>query len=99
MMKSIACLTTIFASLAAVIQVESAIALTVEVNCVPPKSGTYSLGWGTSRLIVQKDGQAYSLFRGNRRLVKDTICQSSDNTGLVIFRADGTVWAYVRVNE
>lgn len=78
---------------------QSAVALTVNVNCRPPKAGTYTLGWGTSRLIIPQNGRPYTFFRVEKKYIKGTLCQSGDNSGVVLFRPDGTVWSYVRSNE
>lgn len=74
-------------------------ALTVTVKCEPPIPGVYTLGWGTSRLVIPKNGTPYITFRGNTAPVTDTICKSGDGIGVVLFRADGTVWAYVQVEN
>ena len=73
--------------------------LTVTVKCDPPNPGTYSLGWGTSRLVIPTNGKPYITFRGNRATVNDQICKAGDNSGVILFRADGTVWGYVRVQN
>jgi hypothetical protein len=80
-------------------QLVQAKSLPFQVNCLPPRPGTYSLGWGTSRLIVPKQGQPYGLFRGNTSPNTSTLCKAGDNIGLVAFQKDGTVWAYVQVSE
>ena len=73
--------------------------ITVKVNCERPKAGIYSLGWGTSRLIVPEDGIPYSTFRGNKKLMTDgKLCQAGDNSGAVFLADDRTVWAYSRAN-
>jgi|GEM_PF-4646357 len=74
---------------------QSVVKLNVNINCRPPDPGVYTLGWGTSRLIIPESGRAYYTFRGQNTIVKDTLCQSGDNSGVVAFRSDGTVWAYV----
>jgi ABC-type multidrug transport system permease subunit len=74
-------------------------ALTVTVKCEPPTPGVYTLGWGTSRLVIPAKGQPYTAFRGKQALVKDRICKSGDNSGAILFRADGTVWAYIRAQN
>ena len=88
---------TLLLNLAPAIQPVSA--LTVNVNCRPAEAGTYTLGWGTTRLIVPKNARPYITFRGKISTVNGTICKSGDNIGLVVFNKDGTVWAYTRVNE
>ena len=92
-----AVLSTLFFNLAPTIQPVSA--LTVNVNCRPAEAGTYTLGWGTSRLIIPKNARPYITFRGKISTVSGTICKSGDNIGLVVFDKDGSVWAYTRVNE
>ena len=86
---------TIFLSLA--LANHSAVALNADVKCRPPEPGMYTLGWGTSRLVIPKEGRPYYTFRMQRTMVVDTLCRSGDNSGVVAFRADGTVWAYVKV--
>ncbi len=78
-----------------------ALGLTVKVECLPPNPGVYTLGWGTSRLVIPEKGKPYYTFRSEKRFVKDTLCKSGDNIGVVAFREDGTVWAYVylRAND
>ncbi len=90
-------LSTLFLNLIPTIQPVSA--LTVNVNCRPAETGTYTLGWGKTRLIVPKNARPYIMFRGKIATVNGTICKSGDNVGLVVFNKDGTVWAYTRVNE
>lgn len=70
--------------------------ITVTVKCRPPQSGVYTHGWGTLRLIIPEAESPYITFRGNRSVVRDTLCQASDRVGVVAFRPDGTVGVYVR---
>lgn len=88
---------TLFLNLAQVIQ--PVMALNFSVDCRSPEAGIYTLGWGTSRLIIPKNGRAYTTFRGKSTSVDGTICKSGDNSGIVVFRKDGTVWSYIRSNE
>lgn len=74
-------------------------ALTVTVKCDPPNPGTYSLGWGSSRLIIPTQGRPYIMFRGKRTPVNDKICKAGDNSGAILFRADGTVWGYIQLQN
>ena len=76
-----------------------AAALTVTVKCEPPLPGVYTLGWGYSYLVIPANGKPYGTFRGKKALVNDTICKSGDGNGAVLFRADGTVWAYVQAQK
>lgn len=76
-----------------------AVALTVTVKCEPPLPGVYTLGWGYSYLVVPANGKPYGTFRGKKAPVNDTICKSGDGNGAVLFRADGTVWAYVQAQK
>ncbi|PZO36383.1 MAG: hypothetical protein DCF19_21525 [Pseudanabaena frigida] len=92
-----AIVSTLLLNLAQVIQ--PAMALNFNVDCRSPEAGIYTLGWGTSRLIIPKNGRAYITFRGKSTAIDGTICKSGDNIGVVVFRQDGTVWAYVRANE
>lgn len=71
----------------------------VTVKCNAPEPGIYQLGWGTSRLHVPKKGKPYTTFRGTTQPVEGTLCQSSDNIGLVVFKKNGEVWSYVRESE
>lgn len=74
--------------------------ITAKVNCQRPKAGTYSLGWGTSRLIVPDSGIPYIIFRTNKSSMTDgQLCQAGDNSGVVFLRNDRTVWAYTRAND
>lgn len=71
--------------------------ITVKVDCVRPKAGVYSLGWGTSRLIVPEEGNPYSTFRMMKKEKTDgQLCQAGDNSGAVFLRDDRTVWAYTK---
>jgi hypothetical protein len=73
--------------------------ITAKVNCERPKAGTYSLGWGTSRLIVPDSGTPYTIFRTkNSPMTDGKLCQSGDNSGAVFLRNDRTVWAYTRAD-
>jgi hypothetical protein len=74
--------------------------ITAKVNCERPKAGTYSLGWGTSRLILPESGTPYSTFRGKEKLMTDgNLCQAGDNAGAIFLRNDRTVWAYTRATD
>lgn len=90
-------ISVLFLNLAQVI--EPVMALNFNVDCRSPEAGIYTLGWGTSRLIIPKDGRAYITFRGKSASVDGTICKSGDNIGVVVFRKDGTVWSYIRASE
>ncbi|MFZ4557952.1 MAG: hypothetical protein ACOYN8_16430 [Pseudanabaena sp.] len=92
-----AVVSTLFLDFAQVIQ--PVMALNFNVDCRSPEAGIYTLGWGTSRLIIPKNGRAYYTFRGKSTAVDGTICKSGDNSGVVLFRKDGTVWSYIRANE
>jgi hypothetical protein len=73
--------------------------ITVKVKCEQPKAGTYSLGWGTSQLIVPETGTPYTEFRGKEYpMVNGKLCKSNDNSGAVFLKNDGTVQGYVRSN-
>lgn len=74
-------------------------ALTVKIECLPPNPGVYTLGWGTSRLVIPETGKPYYTFRSKKSFVEDQLCKAGDNIGVVAFRSDGTVWAYVRAND
>lgn len=76
-----------------------AAALTVTVRCEPPLPDVYTLGWGYSYLVIPANGKPYMAFRGKKAPVNDTICKSGDGNGAVLFRADGTVWAYVQAQK
>lgn len=78
---------------------QPATALNVNVNCSPPDPGIYSLGWGASRLIIPSNARPYYTFRGQNKPVADRLCKSGDNSGVIAFRSDGTVWAYVKASE
>lgn len=92
-------ITTTLSALLMGITAAPVMALDVKVNCQPAEVGTYTLGWGTSRLVVPKNARPYIVFRGRTASVDGTICKSGDNVGLVVFKKDGTVWAYTRVQN
>ncbi len=71
----------------------------VSILCDPPNPGTYWLGWGTSRLRVNKNGQTTLSFRGTVTDVAGTVCKSGDNSGLVHVDTDGLVWAYIPAKD
>lgn len=72
--------------------------ISVTVNCQPPNPGVYTLGWGTSRLIIPSQGPAYSEFRMRQSEIRGRLCRSGDNSGVINFSDDGSVWAYVQAN-
>lgn len=72
--------------------------MSVTVNCQSPNPGTYTLGWGSSRLIIPSQGAAYSEFRMQQSEVRGRLCRSGDNSGVINFADDGSVWAYVLAN-
>jgi hypothetical protein len=78
---------------------QSVIAFKATVNCRSPKPGVYTLGWGTSRLTITQNGRSFYTFRTQSKPVEDKLCQAGDNNGVVAFRSDGTVWAYVNSTE
>ena len=71
----------------------------VSVICNSPDPGTYWLGWGTSRMRVNKNGQISISFRGMVKDVDGTVCKSGDNAGLVHLDSDGLVWAYIPAKD
>jgi hypothetical protein len=60
-------ITTLFLNLIPTYQ--PAVALNVNVKCRSPEPGVYTLGWGTCRLIIPKDGRPYYAFRGQNKMV------------------------------
>ena len=62
--------------------------------CQKPKPGTYSLGWGTARLVVPAEGRPYQTFRTERVNLPGKYCLSGDNVGVTRTESNGKVWAY-----
>ena len=68
----------------------------VEVNCPPPKLGTYRIGWGTSGLQVPEQGEPYAFFRTERYPINGYLC-GTQSDGAVAIREDGSLSAFINL--